>query len=277
MTEGSVSILQTQAEDQIDRTLAALSYQVGTPCLQGIDGYYPFAKSEYDASIDDFTRIFAAGGAADEFFQKQLAPFVDTGERPWRYKSSVALGTAGDSGLASVVPSGNVPTLQGEYLKQLRQSIPNPDSFAQIQAIREVFFREAGNKKMAWKMDMKIVELDPSIVELIINIDGQTQRYVHGPIQVFSVNWPGPRGGTVAEITANPRVRPNTSAIIANGPWAVFRLLDRGRIINTANPDRVLVEYDFDGRKALLEISTGGQQNPLSTNLLKNFRCPGVL
>ncbi|GHU47163.1 hypothetical protein AGMMS50289_21940 [Betaproteobacteria bacterium] len=281
VTEGSVSILQTQAESQIDRTLAALAYQVGNPCRQGIDGYFPFVKSEYDASIDDFTRIFAAGGAADDFFQKQLAPFVDTSERPWRYKSTVALGTMGDSGFTSVdgmtMPSGNVPTLQGEYLKQLRQQIPNPDVFAQIQSVREVFFREPGSKKMAWKMDLKIVELDPSIVELIINIDGQAQRYVHGPIQVFSVNWPGPRGGAVAEITANPRVRPETSTIIANGPWAVFRLLDRGRIINTANPERVLVEYDFDGRKAILEISTGGQQNPLSSNLLKSFRCPGVL
>jgi type VI secretion system protein ImpL len=112
-------------------------------------------------------------------------------------------------------------------------------------------------------------------VEFTINIDGQAMRYAHGPIQVFSVDWPGPRGGTVAEMTASPRVRPDTSAIAANGPWAIFRLLDRGKIIHTANPERVLVEYDFDGRKVLLEISTGGQQNPLSSRLLGNFRCPG--
>ncbi|MDR3322911.1 MAG: hypothetical protein LBS89_01750 [Zoogloeaceae bacterium] len=231
--------------------------------------------------MEDFTRVFAAGGAADEFFQKQLASYVDVGERPWRYKTQATLGMsdslATGSGMSAAMPTAsNLPTLQGEYLKQLQRYIPNPDAFAQIQSIREVFFREVGSKKMAWKMDFKIVELDPSIVEFMINIDGQTQRYVHGPIQVFSVNWPGPRGGSVAEMSANPRVRPETSTIIANGPWAIFRLLDRGKIINTANPDRVLVEYDFDGRKVLLEISTGGQQNPLSTRLLKNFRCPGL-
>jgi type VI secretion system protein ImpL len=278
ITEGSISILQFQAETRIDRTLASFTYQVGNPCRQGLDGYYPFADSEHDASIEDFTRLFAADGSTDEFFQKQLAPYVDTGSRPWRYKNPATL-TMEDNNMAALSPAAplaaNIPTLQGEYLKQLQQYIPNPDAFAQIQAIRELFFRDPGAKKMAWKMDFKIVELDPSIVEFMINIDGQAMRYVHGPIQVFSVNWPGPRGGTVAEMAANPRVRPDTSAIVANGPWAIFRMLDRGKIIHTANPDRVLVEYDFDGRKILLEISTGGQQNPLSSRLLRNFRCPG--
>ncbi|MDR2625655.1 MAG: type VI secretion system membrane subunit TssM [Zoogloeaceae bacterium] len=275
ITEGSISILQSQAEIQVDRTLASFAYQVGSPCRQGLDGYYPFADSEHDASIEDFTHLFAAGGSADEFFQKQLAPYVDTGARPWRYREPATLGM--DGGIATPQPAAaNIPTLQGEYLKQLRQYIPNPDAFAQIQSIRELFFREPGAKKMAWKMDFKIIELDPSIVEFIINIDGQALRYVHGPIQVFSVNWPGPQGGTIAEMSANPRVRPDTSTVVASGPWAIFRLLDRGRIIHTANPERILVEYNFDNRKVLLEITTGGQQNPLSSRLIKDFRCPGV-
>jgi type VI secretion system protein ImpL len=278
ITEGSVFILQSQAEIQIDRTLASFTHQISNPCRQGLDGYYPFVDSEHDASIEDFTRMFAAGGSTDEFFQKQLVPYVDTGTRPWRYKNPTTLemGNSLTTLSPATFPTTNVPTLQGEYLKQLQQHIPNPDTFAQIQEIRELFFRDPGAKKMSWKMDIKIVELDPAIVEFIINIDGQALRYVHGPVQVFSVNWPGPRGGTVAEMTANPRVRPDTSTIIANGPWAIFRLLDRGKIINTTNPDRVLVEYNFDNRKAFLEISTGGQQNPLSSRLLRNFRCPGT-
>ncbi|MDR2786787.1 MAG: type VI secretion system membrane subunit TssM [Candidatus Accumulibacter sp.] len=278
ITEGSVSILQSQAEIQVERTLASFVHQVNAPCQQGLDGYYPFADSEYDASIEDFTRLFAAGGSADEFFRKRLAPYVDTGARLWRYKNPATLGM--DDSMAmppSAAPvAANAPTLQGEYLKQLRLFLPDPDAFAQIQAIRELFFRDPGAKKMTWGMDFKIIELDPAIVELTINIDGQTQRYAHGPIQVFSVNWPGPRGGTVAEMTASPRVRPDTSAISATGPWAIFRLLDRGKIIHTAHSDRVLAEYDFDGRKALLEIGAGGQQNPLSSGLLRNFRCPGT-
>jgi type VI secretion system protein ImpL len=264
--------------------MASFTYQVGAPCRQGLDGYYPFADNAHDASIEDFTRLFAAGGSADEFFQKQLAPYVDTGSRPWRYKNPASLGmdngmasSSSSSSLSSIAPlAANIPTLQGEYLKQLQRYIPDPDAFAQIAAVRELFFRDPGASKMAWKMDFKIVELDPSIAEFILNIDGQALRYVHGPIQVFSVDWPGPRGGTVAEMAANPRVRPDTSAIAATGPWAIFRLLDRGRIIDAAHPDRIRVEYDFDHRKAILEIGTGGRQNPLNRRLLKDFRCPGA-
>ena len=277
ITAGSMSVLQSQAEIQVDRTLASFGYQVSSPCQHGLQGYYPFANSEQDASIDDFTRLFAAGGSADEFFQKQLVPYVDTSVRPWRYRNPATLGMDNLATASSSPPlAANVPTLQGEYLKQLQRYIPNPDAFAQIQSIREIFFRDPGAKKMAWKMDLKIVELDPAIVEFNINIDGQSLRYVHGPIQVFSVNWPGPRGGTSAEMTASPRIRSDTSAIVTSGPWAVFRLLDRGKIINTANPERVLVEYNFDNRMVVLEITTGGQQNPLGSNILQNFRCPGV-
>jgi type VI secretion system protein ImpL len=282
VNETTTVILNAKAQDQMERTLASLAYQVGNPCRQGISGHYPFSDSEYDASIEDFTRIFAGGGAAEDFFQKYLLPYVDTGERPWRYKmgglGSDSLVSMGSGGLSALAATGsedaNVPTLQGEYVKLLRQYVPNPDVFAQIKDIRRLFFRDGGNK-MAWKMDLTIVDIDPSIVELIVNIDGQAQRYVHGPVQTMSITWPGPRGGAVAELTANPRVRPDTSSIITNGPWALFRLLDRGRIINTAHPGRVLVEYDFDGRKATFEISTGSQQNPLTTHMLKNFQCPG--
>jgi len=275
ITEGSVSILQSQAEMQIERTLASFSHQVSNPCQRGLEGYYPFANSAQDASIEDFNNLFAAGGSADEFFQRQLAQYVDIGVRPWRYKNPATLG--GDNTTPAFMPHAtNVPTLQGEYLKKLQQYIPNPDVFAQIQSIRELFFRDPGAKKIAWNMDFKIIELDPAIVEFIINIDGQSLRYVHGPNQIFSVNWPGPRGGSSAEMTANPRVRSDTSSIMTNGPWAVLRLLDHGKIINTANPNRVLVEYNFDNRKVLLEITTGGQQNPLSSRLLQNFRCPGL-
>ncbi|MDR0528818.1 MAG: type VI secretion system membrane subunit TssM [Zoogloeaceae bacterium] len=276
---GSVSILQSQAEIQIDRTLASFTYQIGNPCRNYLDGYYPFANSAHDASIEEFTRLFALGGSADDFFQKQLASYVDTGTRPWRYRDSGNMVMSDNPHATNDLPmpsAANVPTLQGEYLRQLQRYIPNPDVFAQIQEIRGVFFRDSEAKKMTWKMDFKIVEIDPAIVEFIINIDGQVLRYIHGPIQVFPVNWPGSRGGTVAEISANPRVRSETSTIVANGPWAIFRLLDRGKIIDTANPERVLVEYDLDGRKALLEISTGGQKNPLSSGLLRNFKCPGV-
>ena len=277
---GSTGILRNQAQLQLDRIMGLMAMQVSEPCKRGVEGRYPLAAVTQDASIEDFSLVFAAGGAADEFFNKHLAPYVDMSVRPWRYKdpnvanAMVGIDTAAAGG-AGLKPATSGPTLLGELLKLLAQSGPNLDAFYRAQQIRDLFFRDAGGKKLAWKIDLRVLELEPSITELVIDIDGQGQRYVHGPVQAFAVNWPGPRGGAMAEITANPRISSPTSTFLAHGPWALFRLLEKGRIVNTATPGRLSVEYAFDGRKALIDVSSGSQPNPLGSDVLKGFRCPG--
>lgn len=221
---------------------------MGNDCHNAIDGKYPFADSSQEVSIEDFNRIFATGGLLDDFFNKQLASQVDTASKPWQYKRT-----------DSSVPPLNGPTLE---------------PFERARRIRDAFFRDAGAHKMAWGMEIRVVELDPNITDLIIDIDGQSQRYMHGPVRPLQVAWPGPRNGSMAEITANPRIRQDTSTILTNGPWALFHLLDRGDAISTSSSSRQLVEYDFDGRRVVLEIATGSDFNPLNNNLLRRFVCP---
>jgi type VI secretion system protein ImpL len=226
---------------------------IGDACRLTVDGNYPFAPdSKQDVSIDDFTRVFAQGGVIDDFFAKTLAPFVDTAARPWRYKT---------------LPGATEP-VQG----------PNLEPFERAKAIRDVFFTDAGQKKLAWKAEIKIPELDPTITGLVLDIDGQSEQYQHGPDRPFAVTWPGPRGGAHAEITANPRIRPDTSTLSTDGPWALMRLMKKGRLIETATPGRTRAEFDFDGRKAILDVaSTGSVANPLTSNVLKSFQCPSSM
>ena len=279
VVQGSAGILRSQAQLQLDRIMGLMAMQVGEPCKRGVEGRYPLAEVAQDASIEDFTQVFAVGGAADEFFTKYLASYVDTSVRPWRYKDAIAASAMAGAERAAPQPASTPdaagPTLLGELLKLLAQSGPNLDAFYRAQQIRDLFFRDAGGKKFAWKMEMRVLELEPGITDLVLDIDGQGQRYVHGPVQPFPVSWPGSRGGATAEITANPRISSTTSTILANGPWALFRLIEKGRIVNTATPGRLSVEYAFDGRKALIDISSGSQPNPLSSDVLKGFRCPG--
>ncbi|MEJ8810703.1 type VI secretion system membrane subunit TssM [Variovorax ureilyticus] len=279
VAQGSSDILRKQAQAQLDRIMGLMAMQVSEPCRRGVEGRYPLAAVAEDASIEDFTQVFAAGGAADEFFTKYLAPFVDTSVRPWRYKSpDIANAMVGAEGVASDIapqPATTGPTLVGELLKLLPQSGPNLDAFYRARQIRNVFFRDAAGKKFGWKLELKVMELEPSITDLIIDVDGQGMRYAHGPVQPFPVAWPGPRGGSTAELTANPRISGPTSTALTNGPWALFRLIDKGRIVNTATPGRVSVEFQFDGRKALIDINTGSQPNPLNSDVLRGFRCPG--
>jgi type VI secretion system protein ImpL len=226
---------------------------VSDGCRLTIEGNYPFAsESSRDVSIDDFTRVFAQGGVIDDFFTKTLAPFVDTAAKPWRYRTL----------------AGATEPVQG----------PDLAPFEQAKAIREVFFREPGEKQLSWKADIRVAELDPTITSLMLDIDGQSMLYQHGPIAPFQISWPGSRGGVHADITAAPRIRPDTSTVSADGPWALMRLLQKGRVVETAQRGRTRAEFDLDGRKVVLDIaSTGSVANPLTSNVLKSFRCPSSM
>ncbi|MFZ6850104.1 type VI secretion system membrane subunit TssM [Undibacterium sp. RuRC25W] len=274
---GAAAILRNQAQSQMDRLVGLMALYVSEPCRRGIAGRYPFADSTQDASIDDFNSIFAAGSPADEFFKKSLAPLVDTSTRPWRYKSpdSVNLMATSDAltnGQASV-SAATGPTLTGELLKLLAKSGPNPEIFNQMAQIRQVFFREHEAKRMALKFLATVQSLDPSVTEVILDFDGQVQRYSHGPVQPFQISWPGPRGGIMAEVSVQPRLRPDTSTISSRGPWALLRLLERGKVTQGANAGRVEVEFEFDGRRMNISLDTGAV-NPLTGNFLKGFSCP---
>ncbi|WP_454767043.1 type VI secretion system membrane subunit TssM [Cupriavidus campinensis] len=226
-----------------------LESSVGAACRRAIEGKYPFVPgASQDVDTEDFNHVFAADGLLDGFFKTSLAPHVDTSSRPWRYKAI----------------SAGMPPVHG----------PSLEPFERAAAIREAFFREPGAKRMAWKVDARVASLDPEILELSLDIDGQQIRYAHGPVVTFQLAWPGPRGGAVAEIAASPRIRPDTSTIVTSGPWALFRLVDRGRRIGTASASHMVVDFTFDDRHAALELVTGGHANALSGQILNGFTCP---
>jgi type VI secretion system protein ImpL len=245
--------IATHAADQVNQGVGALlsaqmDATIGDACRRAIEGKYPFAENTQEVDAEDFGHIFASGGLLDDFFQKTLASHVDTSSRPWKYK----------------LASPELPVLRG----------PELEAFQQAAAIREVFFRDSGAKRMGWKMDLRVAMVDPTITQLSIDIDGQDIRYAHGPVVPISVKWPGPRGGTSAEIGAQPRVKPETSTLMANGPWALFRLIDQGRLSKTASASQTTVDFSFDGRHAKLDLMTGSLPNPLNSRLLKDFHCP---
>ena len=278
VTQGASGILRVQAQAQMDRLVGMLALTVGEPCKRGIAGRYPFVQSSQEVAIDDFNAIFAAGGAIDEYFNKYLKSLVDTSVRPWRYKdpssATALIGTESMSNGQAPMAAATGPTLTGELLKLLAQGGPNPDVFAQSAQIREIFFREPGASRMAWPIEIKVQALDTSIDELLIDVDGQSLRYAHGPVQATKFLWPGPRGGTIAEVAALNKGKPESGNIQMRGPWALFHLADRGKVINGASTGRVAVELMFDNRRAVLELGGAGG-TAFAGSLLRGFICPG--
>ncbi|HWR79697.1 MAG TPA: type VI secretion system membrane subunit TssM, partial [Pseudomonas sp.] len=116
LSGGGTSQAMEVTRSNLSQAMKASVYEF---CNKAIAGRYPFVKgSTRDVTQEDFTRLFSAGGVIDEFFQKNLAPFVNTSTRPWSFRNM---------GEASL----------GEASSSLIQ-------FQRAQAIREVFFRGGG-------------------------------------------------------------------------------------------------------------------------------------
>ncbi|MGZ8212103.1 MAG: type VI secretion system membrane subunit TssM, partial [Burkholderiales bacterium] len=219
-------------------------------CRKAIDGRYPFFKaSSLDVTRDDFARLFAPGGLLDDFFQKNLAAYVDTASKPWKFKK------AGDA--------------------SVRDTSQSLIQFQRAQAIREVFFR--GGSAPGIKLELKPVALDTAITQLVIDVDGQVLKYSHGPQIATPVQWPGPKGTSQVRLQATPPGACGSSGQLFEGPWALFRLLDRAQIQPTSQPEKMLATFNIDGRRAQFEIISGSVQNPLRLHEIEQFRCPGRL
>ena len=227
--------------------------QVGQYCWQTMAGRYPFDRNSMSEVLpDDFANLFGPNGLYNQFFQKNLANIVDANVRPWRYK----------------LQADGTP-LMG----------PPLESFEQASQIRQQFFGAGGmdggaGTRMSLRMNVAVTTMDPDIAQLMINMDGQGQRYAHGPVVPMSFVWPGARGGTAAEILAESLTGGNLPTIGANGPWALFRLIDKAKVRNEVSANRLSVSYELGGRGVMLEFSTQGSANPLTSNILQTFNCP---
>lgn len=237
-----------QALTSLRQTLSsAVDAQVGQLCAKAIEGRYPFVRnSARDVARDDFAALFGPGGKLDDFFSKNLAQYVDTSTRPWSFK------------------------------KVQEQSLGGPGNLMQFQraaAIRDVFFRGGGNLRF----DFKPVEMDPAITNFILDVDGQLVKYSHGPQVPQSVQWPGPKGGLQVRLQITPPGPSGTSGVVVDGPWALFRMLDKATIEPSGTPERFRVTFSIDGRTAAFEVLTSSVQNPFRLRELAEFRCPSGL
>src|SRR3546814_7777579 len=70
--------------------------------------------------------------------------------------------------------------------------------------------------------------MDAQITQFLMDVDGQTVRYAHGPQVATNVQWPGPRGTNQARIELTPQAGP--AGLSASGPWALNRLLDKAQL-----------------------------------------------
>jgi type VI secretion system protein ImpL len=211
-------------------------------CLQALRGRYPLSRtSTKEATQEDFGSFFGPGGKVEGFYRENLEKYLG----PYTAPKSNA----------------NLP-ISRETMAMLRNA----------KIIREVFFR-GGGQVPALNFELKPVRMDAQINQFILDVDGQIVRYEHGPALVSRLSWPSQRGAGQVRIQISPPAASGTSGLSEDGPWALFKMLDRARIQPTNLPDRFLVTFDIEGRTATFELRASSVYNPFRLQALERFEC----
>ena len=245
---GTIAATSSQQTSSLVRNQigANLNANVGDFCRRAIEGRYPLNKaSASDVTPQDFARFFGNNGIMQEFFNKNLAPVVDPAT--WTYKRGSDAGVRGSDESLSAFQKANV--------------------------IRSVFFA-SGETQPRLKLDMKVVEMDTSIVSIALDIDGSVLRYAHGPQMSQTITWPGPRGRQDVSL----QVSDNSGAQIAmktEGSWALHRFFDKLAIAGASKPETFTATALVNNRKVIFEVTVSSVENPFRLAPLQSFRCPG--
>jgi type VI secretion system protein ImpL len=224
----------------------------GQFCSQATSGRYPFDKNgASEISLEDFSRLFAKGGLIDTFFEQNLASFVDKTGEPWRWRKigSVDLKLSRDA------------LAQFERAARIRDSMFPPGS-----AKPEAGFR------------LTLVRTNPGTSELEVAIGGQTATLVPGKASSAQLSWPGsdPSGTTSITFKSGVSLYPPTTLAL-DGPWSLFRLLDRSVLRAAGTPGRFSVRIASGPTGADLILQESSLANPFGANSVSAFRCPRTL
>lgn len=214
--------------------------QVLNECTSILTGRYPFdPRSSIDVPLADFGRLFGANGVFDTFFKENLAPLVDTSRAPWRWRP----GTSGPPSM-------------------LRQ-------FEAAQRIRDQFF-PPGNQLPQVRFNVTTSFLDAASSRFVLELDGQTIEYRHGPERSSPAVWPGPAPGVAAfSFEGRSGDRPNQAF---QGPWAWFRLLDAGQL-QPATDVRYTLSLQAGSHQSSVTVEATSIRNPFLKSDLRQFRC----
>jgi type VI secretion system protein ImpL len=216
-------------------------------CNRAITGRYPFmASSKADVLPEDFAQVFGAGGMLDDFYNRKLVSLVNTGTNPWSFKPT------GD---------GTKPVNAAALV-----------DFQRGARIKEVFFR-SGGKTPSFKVDIRAIEMEEGLKEIVLDIDGTAMKFVAGNTTPVTIQWPSARVASQIKLSTVPATTPLTF----DGPWALFRLFDRFEVQPTAQPERFTVAMNIDGKRARLEVTSSSVFNPFRLREIQQFRCPGSL
>jgi type VI secretion system protein ImpL len=219
-------------------------------CPVAVNGRYPFAPSPtLETPMDDFGRLFAPGGLIDGFVNTQLRPYIDMSGPIWKPQAV--------EGVPSPVTPADVA------------------NFQRAAVIRDLFF-VGGGTTPGVRFDITPTELDAGATQATLDFDGVAVTNVHGPLRATQITWPGPTRMQNVRLVVEPPSKGDTGVRAEQGPWAMFRLFGRGRLVQAGSPEKYRLTFTIGDHTASFEIRAGSVINPFAPGILQDFHCPSV-
>ena len=227
---------------------AAAAGEVGTFCKQAVDGRYPFVRGvPREVPLGDFAKLFAPNGVIDGFAKTKLVGMVDMNGPVWK-PIQIA------EGVDAVPPA----------------AIAN---FQRAAAIRDAFF-PGGAANPAASLDLLLQRVDDGVSEVQLSIDGQVTSMKPGSNAGARLSWPSMSPTSQIKLVMIVGGKPSANPLIFDGPWALFRFVDAGKV-EGGTPERQSVSYLEGDKHVFFELRSGSVRNPMRLPELAQFRCPG--
>ena len=224
-------------------------------CREVAQEHYPFFATGADAPVVETLRVFGMGGVVDAFVHQRLGGLIDTAGPVWRWKDA-------DPIAAALNPS-------------------TPEELARAAELRDLL---AGGLPI--KVSVASFGSDVSVVEL--ESGGTRYRFTPASNQPKPLLWSAtgglPEASLVLYKAAGSKPASDADAppgvelarIEAEGPWALFRLMDKARKQN-AGPQAIRASFGEGSAQTALAVTLPSTRNPFSRAGIWSFRCPANL
>jgi type VI secretion system protein ImpL len=215
---------------------------------QKFAGKYPFDKNaSNDVSLQDFEAFFAPNGTLDAFYNDQLKMFIE---------ENLELNAESEG-----------------------KSLIRPDVLAQLnkaKLIQDAFFNRKGVLDVAFGIEP--IKLTANKRRGLLNVDGQSLSYSHGPRSNVEMVWPNILGDSaVSKITLVPtQLNFSPRSVSQKGAWAFYRLLDLAKVVSLGGSN-VTYQFNVDGGEMEIKISTEEESNPFTQKHFESFKLSETL
>ncbi len=229
------------------------------PACKGVaEEHYPFVRTAAaDAPVVDALRVFGMGGVVDAFVQQRLKPLLAPDGATWRQGDPVA---------ASL-------------------SRASPAAFGKAAELRDLL---AGGLPIK----VQVATFGAGVATVELSSAGTTYRFTPASNAARPLLWsangglpqaslvlygPAPAAKTgAASASADAAPGPELARVETEGPWALFRLMDKAKLQN-AGPTTLKAAFGTGPTGAVLGVALPSDKNPFGHAGPWSFKCPATL